>query len=489
MTAGRSPRPRMVGAAGSRLPADLVRPLSVLGSLALSVALFAGCNLRDAFSAHVEVVARAGEQELTVDRLGEVIAQGRSVPLRRDVVERMARLWVDYSLFAQRIAEGDSLLDSLSVLTAMWSEAQQQVVTSYHNQLVSRRVMLGGTVVDSAYHAGDHRLVYHILVRTSPDMSPADKEAKKRQVERLRQRAVARRGGWERANQENEDSLAKEVNGSLGLIARGGTVPAFERAAFSLAPGAISPVTESGYGYHIIRRPTLADARAEFESALRDILIERMNYVFLQELEERWEIEVRSSAPRLMREAAEDLLRAKRSRKTIGTYLLGSFTVADFARWLQALPVEYTAQVFNADDEQLEQFVRGLIRNNVLEMEARDAGHRLSEADYDVLRATFSQDLSRLRRAMALDSALTMSANVAETVAEYLAAVATDVAQLVIVPPFLAEKLRQEADWEISVSGVNRALDRGAQRRASLERVNGEQPDDTTSAAPDSARR
>jgi uncharacterized protein YdbL (DUF1318 family) len=159
----------------------------------------------------------------------------------------------------------------------------------------------------------------------------------------------------------------------------------------------------------------------------------------------------------------------------MGTYLDGKFTVSDFARWLHALPPEYTAEVTAADDEQLFQFARGLIRNNVLEREARDSGHELTQEDMATLRETLAQDITQLRQAMGLDSALALAGSeadrsqaVGEAVDNYLAAITNDLAQLAIVPPFLAEELRKDREWDISASGINRALDRGARMRTGL---------------------
>ena len=41
----------------------------------------------EAFSAHVDVVARAGRAELSVTRLSEIIAPAQSVPLEREYVD------------------------------------------------------------------------------------------------------------------------------------------------------------------------------------------------------------------------------------------------------------------------------------------------------------------------------------------------------------------------------------------------------------------
>lgn len=439
----------------------------VIGSL--------GCNPRDAFTAHVDVVARAGDHQLVVDQLGEIIANGRQIPLQLDVTERVARLWVDYTLVVQRLVDGDSLLDSATVVHALWNDAQLRVVSAYHQQLVDQRVVLTDASVDSAYHAGDHRLIYHVLKRAAADMSDEDKAVIRREADQLRQLALRGTAGWQQANEQSDDAAAQSRGGSLGLIVKGNTVPEFERAAFSLAPGGVSDVIETQFGYHIVRRPSLEDAREEFRLALQDIYVERMNYGFIQEVETRWDLEIAAGAPRLMRIAARDLMRAQRSDKMIGTYTSGSFTVADFARWLRVLPATDQARISSLTDEQLVDFAYGLVRNEVLEREARASGHRLTPDDLSDLRDALAKRLDELRDAMALDSLSKEYANVDDrtevvrvAVERYLAAATNDLEQLVIVPAPLADLLRSETEWEISIAGVHRALDRGRRRRAAI---------------------
>jgi hypothetical protein len=447
---------------------DVVR--RVAGCAVIGLIFLTGC---EAFRAHTDVVAIADGHELSVDRLGEIVAYGQNVPLQRDVVERMAGLWVDYSLLAQRLADGDSLLDSTTVVNALWAETQEQLVTHYHSQLVDQYIDITGELVDSVYQAGDHRLIYHILIRTSSDMDDATREAKRSEAARLRSLAMSGAAGWERANRENEDSVARVERGSLGVIARGETVRQFEEAAFALEPGGVSDLVETQNGYHVVRRPELAEVRDEFSDEVRSIFVERMNFAFIHEVEDRWELEVREDAPQTMRRAVADPAAARVSKKVIGTYLDGEFTVADLTRWLLALPPEYAAEVAAADDEQLYQFARGLMRNNVMEREARDAGHELTQGDLATLRETLAQNISQLRDAMRLDSALAHAVSdedrtraVAGAVDGYMEAITNDLAQLAIVPPFLAEQLRQDMEWDVSSSGVNRALDRGARMRS-----------------------
>jgi parvulin-like peptidyl-prolyl isomerase len=63
-------------------------------------------------------------------------------------------------------------------------------------------------------------------------------------------------------NKEKFSNIAKQVSlcpskkrgGDLGTFSRGKMVKEFERAAFSLQKGQISPITKTKFGYHIIKR-------------------------------------------------------------------------------------------------------------------------------------------------------------------------------------------------------------------------------------------
>jgi peptidyl-prolyl cis-trans isomerase SurA len=49
------------------------------------------------------------------------------------------------------------------------------------------------------------------------------------------------------------DETTREVGGDLGWNRRGKMVPEFDRVMFALAPGQVSPVIETGFGFHLIR--------------------------------------------------------------------------------------------------------------------------------------------------------------------------------------------------------------------------------------------
>lgn len=84
----------------------------------------------------------------------------------------------------------------------------------------------------------------------------ASDEVKKRTYAKAESLLVElRKGGdFEQiAKRESQDPGSKELGGDLGWHRRSDLLPEFERVAFNINPGVLSPIVETAYGYHIIR--------------------------------------------------------------------------------------------------------------------------------------------------------------------------------------------------------------------------------------------
>jgi len=94
--------------------------------------------------------------------------------------------------------------------------------------------------------------VQHILFMTVGKTDAEVEEIKKRAEDVLQQ---VKKGAKfdELAKKYSEDPGSKDKGGDLGWIRQGQTVPEFEKAAFSLAPGQISDLVKTQYGFHIIK--------------------------------------------------------------------------------------------------------------------------------------------------------------------------------------------------------------------------------------------
>jgi len=445
----------------------MLRRLAVLSATALALA---GCsNFRDLFSAHADVVARAAGQELTASHLAELLAPQKAVQLRREVIDRIADLWVDYELLGQAVARGDSLTDTATVMAASWPAVMQRLANQLHDSLITSKATLTAQQVDSAFNTGSERWLDHILVAVKQDTTPEVRAAKRRVAEGYL--AQLRAGTpFARLAARSDDKATAVNGGSLGLVGRGILVKAFEDAGWALAPGQISDVVETTFGYHIIRRPALDEIRDSFAVRLKEIEIGRRDSVFLDSLANRSGIKVRGSAPATLRSIVNDARSAKSSSRVLATFSGGKLTASGMARWLQAFPSQTRGMVLQADDSTLREFVRSIARNEVLLEMVKAHGLTLSQAQRDTIIERFRSDIGSLQIAMGLapeslaaDTAARRdrAAAVSRRVDAYFTAITMNPPQRAFfeIPPFLADRLRARYPWSVSPAGVDRALE------------------------------
>ena len=443
----------------------------------LSIFALAGCSgLRDAMTAHQDVVARAAGQELTATQLAQLIAPVKQIPLNRTVVDRLADLWVDYQLLAQAAARGDSLTDSATIMEANWPIVMQRLVDHFHDSVIVRRAKVTDRQVDSAYNVGDLRWLDHILVRVAQDTTAAIQTAKRHVAEGYLAQLKGGANFGRLAQQKSDDPGSAKSGGSLGLVTRGTLVKSFEDAAWGLKPGQISDAVRSPWGYHIIWRPTLAQVHDSFAAGLQGVLVQRIDSVYADSVNRETGIKVRGSAPAAIRAAAQNLRDAKTSGRVLATYRGGKLTMRDFARWLEAFPTQTRSAVSQAPDSTLLQFVRSIVRNELMIQAARTMGITITAADRDTIRRMYRQDLTTMEAHLGV-SPESLSAGTAagrgrteaaaHRVDEYFAGIISAPAThpFFEVPPFLADLLRGRSAWSISPAGVDRAVEKVTELR------------------------
>src|SRR5207245_5604428 len=103
------------------------------------------------------------------------------------------------------------------------------------------------------------------------------------------------------ASRYSEDPGSKARGGYLPATPRGQFVPAFDSAAWTLPAGAMSGLVRTSYGFHIIRRPPLAEVRDSFRADLENSRTARFDSLYLDSLAKDRQLKVESGAPTLVR--------------------------------------------------------------------------------------------------------------------------------------------------------------------------------------------
>jgi hypothetical protein len=410
-----------------------------LALIVLVVAL-AGCDaLRDAFSARPQVAGTAAGQTLTVERLASLVGHASRIPVRPDVFTGVASVYLDYAVLATAMGSGRDLHDSTLVLAAEWPLVSQLLWERYHDSLIAKRGRLTPAQMDSAFYAGDVRLFQHILIRVPHSAVPMIEQQKAKEATRVLMLAAAQRGMNFRqlVQRYSEDPGSKARGGYLPATPRGQWVAAFDSAAWTLPPGAMTAVVRTPFGFHIIRRPPLAEVRDSFRVDLENARTTRLDSLYIDSLAREGQLKIVSAAPARVREAVPQIVAARSDDATLATYRggRGAFRVRDLARWLLALDPNDVRGISTASDAQLTQLVRVLAQREMLKDSAPTPAARVQLAMAHVDRYA--------------DQAITKGT-----------------APFVPVPPFLAAALREGQGWSLNAAGVARAVESAQGMRA-----------------------
>src|SRR5260370_1128687 len=178
--------------------------------------LLVGCGaVRDAFTPRAEVVARANDQALSVERLAAWTSTSKQVPLEALAFNRVSHVWVDYALFAEALATERNLHDSATTIASMWPIVSQLKWERFHQRLTAHSD-LNAKQLDSAYQSGQLRMFQHILIQVPSNAAATVDSQKRKQAEQVlvRARTAGPRFG-QLAKQYSQDNGSKVQGGAL----------------------------------------------------------------------------------------------------------------------------------------------------------------------------------------------------------------------------------------------------------------------------------
>ncbi|HJP57810.1 MAG TPA: peptidylprolyl isomerase [Gemmatimonadales bacterium] len=441
----------------------------------------AGCsNFRDLFSAHADVAATAGALELKTDRLGQILAGPKGAQLNREASEFVGNLWIDYALFAQAVATGKLPTDSAAVAEVFWPDIADLRSRHWFDSLLARRSQVSPSAADSVYAGNQIRVFQHILFRVDPNAVPEERAAVHKQAETALTRLKGGADFGAMAAQLSQDGSAQD-QGFLPPKPRGAFVTAFDSAGWSLAPGALSGIVETPYGYHIIRRPPAAAVHERLTAWLREGAGVRLDSLYLDSLGIQRKVKIASTAPATIRAAVEDLDGSATSKKAIATYQGGEMTVGDIVKWIRQIPPAVVSQIKSATDTQLVSFARQVTNSELLLRQADSAHVTLTPAEWQQIRDQYRMQVDSLKADMAISGAdfadTTVAASERVKVAglkldQYFDALLAGKTRLRPLPSTLAAVLRSRMPHRLYEAGLARGLEQARAIRAKTDSTN-----------------
>ena len=468
-----------------------------IAALAALVSVTACEGLKEAMTAHVDVVARAEKQELSVQRLADMLSRSQ-IPMSKQVIEQVAEYWVSYQLLAKAASVGDSMTD-----TVLIDKVMEPVYTQSKNQkwmaIVQQGYKIDTSNMEAAYNEGKHFLsAKHILFQVPQGQAATGSDSIMKRAEAVRRQANDKNFAA-LAKQHGSDGT-KDQGGDLGVFPPQQMIPEFSAAVAALKPGEIGPLVHTQYGYHIVRRNTFAEAREQFTALYTQTLQQTAQSTFFANLEAAHKVEVKPNAGKVVKEVSAEPAAHKNDRTVIATSSLGNFTAGEVARFIHAAPQNdrLRQQIEAAPDSQIPIFVRSLVANDLLLKQADSAGIKMDTTEVQAIRNAFKGLVRNtwaglhISPELLADSAKTPAEKerlAASRVDGYLGRLLQGQETFVDVPAPLADALREKYDGSIKPAGIARALEVSQKTKAAADSSRAAaQPKSAVPMPPDTSR-
>ena len=218
-----------------------------------------------------------------------------------DAMKQMRQQFPTEAAFKQALTAQKMTLEQLR------DETRTQVLVSKMlQQEVGSQIAVKPTEISGFYEKNPDKFqqpeavrASHVLITVPEGAAPAVRAAARAKAEDVLKQA---RAGVDFAKlaRTYSDDASKRRGGDLGFFPKGQMVPAFEAAAFALAPNQISDIVESPFGFHVIKviekRPPqsvpFAEAAPRIEQFLKQEQQQAKTKAFVDQLRAKGTVQV-----------------------------------------------------------------------------------------------------------------------------------------------------------------------------------------------------
>jgi peptidyl-prolyl cis-trans isomerase D len=227
-------------------------------------------EVQQRFQMTVPMFEELVRQSMVAEKFQKLVTDGISVgpvDLQDEFRYRNEKVKLDYALIRPEDLESKIMLDDAEIKAAYGKnkpkyQVPERRVVRYGlvdvNQM-RQNVQISEDQLKAQYQQNIQQYqvpnrvhVEHILLFTKGKTDAEVAEIKKKAEDVLKQ-VKKGRSFEDLAREFSEDPGTKDKGGDLGWIVEKQTVPAFEKAAFSLNKGQISDLVQTEYGFHIIK--------------------------------------------------------------------------------------------------------------------------------------------------------------------------------------------------------------------------------------------
>jgi hypothetical protein len=443
------------------------------------VALVSGCGM---FSAHSDVIEEAAGQKFTAARLADLLTRIRAPGMQYDtkIGTFVTAYWTDVTLFAQAVAANKLTTDSALVAEAMWPMIAQATATRWVDTVIAKRANITDATIDSAYTAGQLRVVQHILIKADSAGPKELKEIARRKVDALLVQLKRGASFSKLAVENTDDGASKADSGYIAPRPKAFYMPSFDKALWSLKPGEMSGIVTTVYGYHILRRPTVTESARFWRDTLSRKAIEPIMTAYNEELLKTYDVKVDGAAVPHMRAALDDRRAHVGDHTTLMTYKDGTFTTGDFVHWIDASmpdPTQAEAQIqaFKSHpDSEYVSTVRSMTQSALLLKEAAKNHVALTAVEWKQMQDGFAEAVDSLKSLVGLvPPALDPKASVSDRsraatkkVDEFFNDLVGQKKQLRQLPGILSATLRSREKTKFNPIALQRGLELARSKHA-----------------------
>jgi len=462
-----------------------MRPRSWLALVATATAtlVLGGCDgLKEALTAHVDVAAKAADQELSVTRLADLLGNAKiAVPINKEVAGTLADLWVNYQLIGHAAAVGDSLTDRKAIDQAVEPIVKNLRLRKFTDTLVKSFKVDSGSEATYNQAAGDLYAARHILFGFPPAATATQKDSVRKKAESVLP-TVTNTNFAQLAEKYSSDPSAKGRGGSLGVYEKNQMVGPFANGVAALKPGQIGPsLVESNFGYHIIQRLTFDQVdKAEYAQKYSGAALNKADSAYLASIDKTANIEVKGNASALAKSAVTDPVKHRKDNTVLATFKGGDLTTSEFLGWVETMPpqMQVSRQLPQLPDSVVKRFVSSIAEREIMLQKADSAKITLSPEEKTQLYSQFAQLVQMMQQQLGVDpKSLADSAKTvpererlaANRVEAFIDRVLGSQAQAIPVPQPLANVLQAKYESSINSAGVDRSVERAQKIRASAD--------------------